>query len=215
MHRFWERVTYPIFIEMKPKKIVEIGVFRGENTEKILQYCQQEEAHLIAIDTETKDMSISMNSNFLTFIKGLSLDVLPTLSDYDAILIDGDHNWYTVYHELKIVEKFAIENGKFPLIMLHDTAPPFARRDMYYDMSTIPSEFLQPHRLTKEAGEYDVINEGGERNGVLTAVEDFLKETSLPYSFKNLQSNNGLGIITPTEVNLEERVTQIIVSSGM
>ncbi len=45
------------------------------------------------------------------FHEALSLDVLPSLEPMDAALIDGDHNWYTVYHELKLLAEGARRAG--------------------------------------------------------------------------------------------------------
>ena len=50
---------------------------------------------------------------------------------FDCIIIDGDHNWYTVFNELTIIEKRNLlkEGGT---IFFHDIAWPYGRRDMYY-----------------------------------------------------------------------------------
>ena len=39
--------------------------------------------------------------------------------------------------------------------------------------------------------------EGGARNGVLTAIEDFVKASKLPWSFTNLPPITGLGVLAP------------------
>ncbi len=41
------------------------------------------------------------------FHRDLSLNVLPDLPPMDAALIDGDHNWYTVYNECKALAEVA------------------------------------------------------------------------------------------------------------
>ena len=41
------------------------------------------------------------------FHRDLSLNVLPDLPPMDAALIDGDHNWYTVYNELQLLGEVA------------------------------------------------------------------------------------------------------------
>ncbi len=39
----------------------------------------------------------------------------------DAALIDGDHNWYTVYHELRLFAEGAKRNGTaLPVLVMHD-----------------------------------------------------------------------------------------------
>jgi hypothetical protein len=80
--------------------------------------------------------------------KGISLEVLPKLAGtYDCILIDGDHNWYTVYHELKtIAERDLLRPGG--IVFFHDIEWPWGRRDLYYQPDLIPPEYR--HRLSSE-----------------------------------------------------------------
>jgi hypothetical protein len=167
MNKFWNSVILPIFKEYKPKVIVEVGTYHGENTVQILHYLEDlhdPDAKLITIDPKPQ-INVKAWEDYwgdlLEVRQELSLDVLPNLEEIDAIIIDGDHNYYTVFTELSIVEdKFRGEIQ--PLIFLHDTGHPWARKDLYYDESTIPSEHIHHY-------------EGGPRNGVLTAVEDFIK----------------------------------------
>lgn len=44
--------------------------------------------------------------------------------------------------------------------------------------------------------------ENGEQNGVLTAVEDFMRESTFNLKLYKLYSNNGLGIIVPEDSSL-------------
>ena len=76
----------------------------------------------------------------MTVNKGISLKVLPELHDaFDCILIDGDHNWYTVYHELKVIsDRDLLKRGG--MVFFHDVEWPYGRRDMYYQPETIPQE---------------------------------------------------------------------------
>ena len=64
-----------------------------------------------------------------------------------AALIDGDHNWYTVVNELRMLRDNARAGREpLPVLILHDVGWPYGRRDLYYDPSTIPEEHRQPHR---------------------------------------------------------------------
>lgn len=141
--------------------------------------------------------------------KGTSLDILPLLlSAFDCILIDGDHNWYTVYHELALIRAHdLLKRGG--MIFLHDVGWPYARRDLYYRPDTIPADFRLPYerkgivrgrsQLVESQGqncEYNnATKEGGERNGVLTAVEDFIAEHPRDYHFCIVHLQWGLGIL--------------------
>ena len=80
------------------------------------------------------------------FHRDLSLNVLPTWSPMDAALIDGDHNWYTVYHELQLLADVAPTPARpLPVLILHDVGWPYGRRDLYYAPEQIPEEFRQPY----------------------------------------------------------------------
>jgi hypothetical protein len=144
-----------------------------------------------------------------------SLDAFGEVQDIDAWVIDGDHNWYTVYHELIEVEKVCRRDGKPLLAFFHDVIWPCARRDMYYAPERIPAEYLQPHR--RDAGVVfgnpglvenrgfrgnDFMawaeKEGGPRNGVLTAIEDFLAERlkeGRQFGFAEIPAVMGLGVL--------------------
>ena len=125
------------------KNIVEIGSEDGINTKNILEYCQDNNAHmmlLILFPNFNVDEFKAQYGDKFVFYKDLSLNILPLLKDYDTIFIDGDHNWYTVYNELKIIERNFKEQD-FPLIFLHDVGWPYARRDLYYNPNNIPPQF--------------------------------------------------------------------------
>jgi hypothetical protein len=147
-----------------------------------------------------------------SFHKIPSLDVLERLPA-DVYLLDGDHNWYTLYNELKLI--FENFREKKPAILFHDVAWPYHRRDMYSAPDVIPDEFRHPHRkgglypgvegLTDLRGinfEFEnATHEGGEKNGVLTAIEDAIAKFELnqDYIFYKIPVFNGLGLLLPLD----------------
>lgn len=159
-----------------------------------------------------------------------SLDVLPQMAAADAWLVDGDHNWYTVFHELEQIFTKTWAAGKHPLILLHDVSWPNARRDSYYAPDRIPPEFLRPY--TSNAGallDRDVTMpgrgfrggnrlvyanvEGGPRNGVLTAVEDAITaqtEAGHRLAWCRVPAVFGLGIIFDTAAPWSASVIQYL-----
>lgn len=230
MHRFWEKVIKPVIAAHQPKSIVEIGSLSGLNTVKLLDYCQHCDAVCHVIDPlprfEVEWAQLWYGEKFKLH-QDLSLNALPQIESYDMILIDGDHNWYTVYHELKQVSEMAEKSGQFPLVLLHDTAWPYGRRDMYYNPETVPEEFRQPcelkgivpgsSALVEGAFNWTVhnaVHEYGERNGVLTAVEDFMKQYPVPLRLHLLHSNNGLGVLLPEDSPLNPIISFILDTSG-
>ena len=128
---------------------------------------------------------------------------------FDCILIDGDHNWYTVFNELRLIrERTLLKAGGY--IFLHDVDWPYGRRDLYYQPETIPAEFRHPfaekgivrgQSPLAEVGSMNSRNylnameEGGPKNGVLTAIEDFLALHPGDYRFFMIRYQWGLGVL--------------------
>ncbi|ADU31884.1 glycosyltransferase [Evansella cellulosilytica] len=212
MNRYWENLMQPILDITKAKTIVEIGAQKGINTRKILEYCTENGGKLYTVDPlkiPEYDIWTEENGEHFEFLQELSLNALPKIEDYDAILIDGDHNWYTVYNELKIVEKNFKGKNKFPIIFAHDIGWPYGRRDLYYTPENIPPYYQQAYKklgmlpnkneLVEKNGLnghlFNAIYENNNKNGVLTAIEDFIQETSLDLELEKIHGFHGLGII--------------------
>jgi glycosyltransferase involved in cell wall biosynthesis len=216
MHRFWDTIIRPLLEAVQPKSLVEIGVDTGGNTCHLLEFCQRHRATLQAIDPDPKidvqEWRQQYGESFV-FYRSLSLNAIPRLGQFDVVLIDGDHNWYTVFHELKLIQERSRELAQpFPLILLHDVGWPYGRRDMYYAPETIPEAYRKPHKkkglhpgspeLQEEEGGINAsldnsIYENNLRNGVLTAVEDFLHEAQEQLELVKIPGFHGLGIIAP------------------
>ena len=122
----------------------------------------------------------------LKIINGNPLEIFPDLSNYDAVFIDDDPNWYTIFTELNIIKN---TNDNFPLIFVCNNKFPNARRDSYINPNVIPATFRQeymkelPIYYNNEEififdGYYHACEENTSKNGVLTGIEDFLNENS-------------------------------------
>jgi GT2 family glycosyltransferase/glycosyltransferase involved in cell wall biosynthesis len=227
MNRFWNVLIRPIIEDIQAKYIIEIGSHTGLNTKNILEYCTDNDAHMTAIDPFPKfdiDEFKSKYGNKFEIYKDTSLNILPGLKNYDVVLIDGDHNWYTVYNELKTIET-SFKNQDFPIIFLHDIAWPYARRDLYYNPEDIPPEYRQPYKkLGMYPGQSSLLDEGGlnpenynnaiyennPNNGILTAVEDFIDESDMELNFKFIPIYHGLGILYPKNDEIEVLIEKII-----
>lgn len=125
----------------------------------------------------------------LQLVERPSPAVLRELPLADLYVIDGDHNYATVREEVGWI----LQNAPDAVIVLHDLSWPSARRDSYYEPSFLPDEARRPasddgptvwqDELTPAgfigAGAFVWAEEaGGERNGVLTAVEDAMADSS-------------------------------------
>ncbi len=232
MNRYWKSIIHPIISLIQAKHIVEIGSNEGFNTKNILDYCANAHGYLTSIDPsphfDVGEFKLKYPTQF-TFIDKLSLDALPTLNNFDCILIDGDHNWYTVYNELRIIEANFKDKQSFPLIFLHEVDWPYARRDKYSNPNTIPEKYLQYHKqLGISPHEERLVDEGGlnsnsfnaffsntPKNGVLTAIEDFIYESHLEFTFIRIPLFNGLGILFKKDFELENEINEIVNNSNL
>ena len=195
------------------KSFCEIGASGGESSDELLKLPLA--AYTIIDPCFDKDLQAKYRADRrVTVFRMNSLDALtpPGLlraaAPFDCMLIDGDHNWYTVFHELRLIHEHGLlRPGGF--VFLHDVGRPWGRRDMYYQPETIPAEFRQPYAsqalandLLKPGGAQETnagieqaMAEGGPRNGVLTAVEDFLSQQPEAYRFFRIEYQYGFGVI--------------------
>jgi Methyltransferase domain len=122
----------------------------------------------------------------LELIRATSLEALPRVAPPDVVVIDGDHNYFTVREELRLLRHKAA-GAPGPLVVFHDVGWPLGRRDTYHAPELVPDELRQP--LLPASGlssrpdfsgdqpfAYVAEREGGPRNGVLTAIEDFVDD---------------------------------------
>jgi hypothetical protein len=215
MNRFWRRYIGPLFKTVQPKKIMEIGAEFGWNTRNILSYCRAHGAHADIIDPAPLPSLLEELAKFgpdeYRFLALKSLAAIPQLDSPDIALIDGDHNWATVFRELNLLHARAEQTGHAPpIVIAHDAAWPYARRDMYYSPDDLDGWQRHPYSykgMVRGQSELDergvngwlanATHEGGPRNGVLTAIEDYIASAGIEFTFRTLPFFNGLGILVP------------------
>jgi GT2 family glycosyltransferase/glycosyltransferase involved in cell wall biosynthesis len=212
MHWFLKTFILPLLDALRPAVIVEVGVELGTVTEPLLDWAQANGAVLHSIDPNPKlevDELLARHAERLRFHRAPSLQALPGIQNVDLALIDGDHNWYTVINELRLLARRAQEDGRrAPVTLLHDIGWPYGRRDLYYDPATIPARRRQPHArqgVLPGQAELDRLGvnphlenarlEGTPANGVLTAVEDFIAESPAEWRFHSIPGLSGLGVL--------------------
>ncbi len=218
MYPFWDLVIAPVIESMGAKRIVEIGALRGDTTTRMLDRLGPDtELHVIdpVPEFDPSDHEARFPGRYV-FHRDISLNVLPHLSHVDVALVDGDHNWYTVYHELKMLADVARSEGHpLPVVIMHDVLWPYGRRDLYYTPENIPEQYrhayaqrgMRPGRseLVPEDGGgvsptlNNTLVEGGPRNGVMTALEDFMAESDENLRLVVLPIYFGLAIIVSKE----------------
>lgn len=213
--------------------IVEIGAEFGGMTALLAAYCGERGGQLVSIDPEPKPEFIHWvgAQDHVEHVPLPSLDAIAQMQNVDAWVIDGDHNWYTVYNELKLVRDVCRRDAKPLLAFLHDIGWPSGRRDMYYAPDRIPAEFrhpysheggcnpghgpLRPHRGFRGMGQFAFAqHEGGPRNGVLTAIEDFVAEelaAGVEYGLAEVPGVFGLGVLFDLDAEWSGMLAQLIV----
>jgi hypothetical protein len=172
------------------ESVTEVGALHGDLTRLLLIWAEDAGATVTAVDPSPHAAleALAGEAENLLLIREPSHVALAASPLSDTVILDGDHNYHTVSEELRIVVARADEEGRrLPLLLLHDVGWPHGRRDDYFDPAQIPAEHRQeivpggclyPGDPGIRPGalpfRHPAAREGGPRNGVLTAVEDFL-----------------------------------------
>lgn len=212
MHPFWDLAVKPLLDAAGSREVIEIGAEQGLTTSLLLARAKSAGGTVHAIDPAPRfDISawgLEWGKSF-QFHRGRSLDLLGSLPPADACLIDGDHNYYTVSGELELLRRVAeAANQPMPLVIAHDVGWPYGRRDLYYDPDSIPVEHrhdaaragILPGRQELgnpglNSGLWNATHEGGARNGVLTAIEDFVSVLEGGCRLHLIEGMHGLAVI--------------------
>ena len=207
------------------RRVVEVGGEAGGTTKLLLDYARAREGSLVTLDVAPQDglRNLFREATHGTLVEKPSLQALPEIDLADAYLLDGDHNYYTVLHELAIIFGRSQEAGAHPLVLLHDVGWPWAYRDLYYNPEAIPLEWRQPYcyelgvtldRQTLIDGGFrgcgawaSAVNEGGDRNGVRKAIEDFLLCCGEDLEFRVVPAVFGLGVLYSSHAAWAEGVS--------
>ena len=170
-----------------PRTLVEVGAYAGDVTRMLVDWAGPSGVQVRSIDPDPQPALVSLAEQHpeLQLIRQTSVEALPELALADAYIIDGDHNYYTVSEELRLIGLQAPD--RLPLLLCHDVCWPHARRDSYYTPEAVPIEARQPIVQggylhpgipgTHDGGliyKWPAATEGGPGNGVMTAIEDFV-----------------------------------------
>jgi cephalosporin hydroxylase len=214
VYPLWNVAIAPVIEATRATRVVEIGALRGETTVHLLDRLGPD-AEIHVIDPVPEFDPTAHEQRFpgrYLFYRDLSHHVLPDLPPMDVALIDGDHNWYTVFHELRMLHEVARSAGEqLPVLIMHDVLWPYGRRDLYYAPENIPDEFRQPYakggmnpgrselmppgRGGVNPTMFNATHEGGPRNGVMTALDDFVAAYDRPLRVLVLPIYFGLAIV--------------------
>ena len=178
------------FEAVAPKSVLEVGAEHGRLTEALLEWAVPRGVRVIAVEPDPLPGLLALRARHpeLELLEMTSLEALERIQMPDVIALDGDHNHYTLSRELSLIRE-RCPGASFPLVILHDLGWPLGRRDQYHEPERIPPDHRQPCAAgirvmpgNSGAARYGLSfgwaasHEGGERNGVRAAVEDFLAQ---------------------------------------
>ncbi|EME63834.1 class I SAM-dependent methyltransferase [Amycolatopsis decaplanina] len=193
-----------VFARREIRTVVEVGVESGQVSGI---YAELGASKVYCVDpapTERVRETVKAH-DALHLVTVPSPEVLPQLPVADLYVLDGDHNYAVVERELAWILKHAPDS----VVAMHDVLWPWGRRDLYYEPSALAAQDRHPASedgptvwhddLTPAGfvglGAFTVARRaGGERNGVLTAVEDVLAAHP-EWRFELVPAVFGMGIL--------------------
>ena len=197
---------------VRPERLLEVGGEAGLFTRTLVEWSDELQFEVLVVEPypspALRDLAARGN---LRLIEGKSPEALSPAGACDVYLLDGDHNFETLAGELQALVEVC---GDRPfLALLHDVGWPNARRDMYYGSQAgssdnpgmcmtagaVPGNSGVTAWGFRGEGDFAIAREeGGVRNGVLSAVEAFLESTD-GYRFLRIPCLFGLGVLFPVD----------------
>src|SRR5436189_1496784 len=98
-------LVVPFLDAVEARSVVEVGAYAGDLTGELLDWAKGSGATVAAIDPSPADelVALAEERRELDLVREKSLVALQRMVTPDAVVIDGDHNYYTVSEELRIV----------------------------------------------------------------------------------------------------------------
>jgi SAM-dependent methyltransferase len=204
------------------RSVLEVGALHGTLTRALARWAEGAGARLVAIDPEPEAglLALAESNPAVELVREPSPGALAKLLPADAVILDGDHNHFTLTGELRAIESGSEDS--FPLVFVHDVGWPHGRRDAYHDPDGLPAEAVRPlaHDALLRPGiegiadgglafDHVAATEGGERNGVLTALEDFVAGRS-GLRVAQTAAFFGLAVVWPAEASWSDAVAAIM-----
>jgi Methyltransferase domain len=206
------------------RSILEIGSYEGDLTVELLGWANENGAEVATVDPAPPPKLLERSGDHpeLVLHQATSHEVLADLGELpDVVIIDGDHNYFTLSEELRLIAELAGDRP-LPLLMFHDVCWPHARRDSYYDADRIPEDQRPP--IGKDVGlapgnpgvdplglpfPWAALREGGPRNGTVTAIEDFMEPRD-GLRFAIVPAFFGFGVLWPEGISGADRIAELL-----
>lgn len=217
-----QEVWLPVLEVAEASSVTEVGSETGANSLLLAEWTRARGGRLVVVDPgPAADVREAAARGELTLVDQPSPDGLADAEPTQAYLLDGDHNYATLHRELDTI----YAAGRTPVAVLHDVGWPWARRDLYYDPARLGADERHEYSYHlgvrpdvcragkggfRGAGEFAVaVEEGGPRNGVRTAVEDFLAGRP-ELAFRVVPSVFGLGLVFPRAAPWAQAVEELL-----
>lgn len=193
-----------VFAHRDISTVVEVGVESGHASSL---YAELGASTVYCVEpSPTSELRAAFRKHEnLELVEQASPEALVQLPPADLYVLDGDHNYATIRREVDWI----LVHAPDALIACHDVLWPSSRRDQYYEPSELTmNERFAPTEEGPTIWHDDVTpagfvgggaftcsaRAGGERNGVLTALEDVLAGTSDRH-LELIPAVFGLGIV--------------------
>jgi predicted O-methyltransferase YrrM len=154
--------------------ILEVGVDTGRMLVGLAKALPEKTFNITGLDVrfieKTSNDIMSCNASLndgqnISYLIKNSLEWLPSCKNqFDLMLIDGDHNYYTVTKELEQIDRLLRDGG---CVIVDDYKTKWAKRDLFYSQ-----------RETHDGIDISTDLVETEKHGVQTAVDDFLEANS-------------------------------------
>jgi predicted O-methyltransferase YrrM len=101
------------------KRVLEIGVFEGETSIKIIEAMPNGSYYVGNDITNYRKHVLKKSGVVVDLLMGKSINVMSQFEDefFDLIFVDGDHSWANILPEFKEVERIISKTG---VIAYHD-----------------------------------------------------------------------------------------------
>jgi GT2 family glycosyltransferase len=217
---FWDSAIEPILRGLQPRTIVTIGAGLAA-VRRLLGWCEANGASVHSIEPIPLYPDPAWEKEFPSRVsrhRGPSVEVLRRLGPFDLVLADDEPNWHTTFGLLHTIEERCLRQPfPFPVVLVSGIGWPYGRRDRYSHPGAIPAEDRQPMRrgglrpgstaVLDRGGLnphfYHALQEGGPRNGVLTAVEDFLSQARHQLEMSTTPGFHGLAVLARQALQTE------------
>lgn len=222
-------VWVPLLAAAGARSIALLGTEHGQTTALLVELLRAGGGgRLLVVDPEPGRVPAAGRGLDIDVVREYGAAGLDGHTPTDAYLIDGDANFATVARTLAAVDDAVHEfdRAAFPLILVHDVGWPTARRDRYVSPDRLTAADRQPFTwdagvtldradavpgrgLRGEGGYAWALEEGGPRNGVRSAIEEFVAGHP-ELRFFTVAPVFGLGIIVDRRAPYAARIAELL-----